>query len=327
MKKPPKNLFKGYTLLLISTLIWGVATPVIKYTLNYIPPFTFLFLRFLIATIIFFPYTVYEIQKVKIDRRDYLNFFLLGVFSQTSLALLFVGLDYTTAIDQTVIGILGSILLIVTGNYFYKEKISKRVKIGLVISTIGTILVVLEPILSGHHGLKITERILGNGLSLIYNVSWVIFIVWSRMSMGDRSKLLKKDFSFIHIKPMHKIYSPTLITSISVLVGMITIAPLSLLETLGFIGSNQNFNLTSPNGIIGLLYMSVFSTVIAYTTHQKSIKYVKVSDAAFFGYLSPIFTLPVAYLLLGETPNIFVIIGAILILSGVFIAEKSDESS
>jgi len=101
---------------------------VIKYTLSYIPPLTFLFLRFLIVCIILLPYTIYEVQKVKVDPRDYFNFFLLGIFSQSSLALIFIALKYTTSIDNATIGILGAVLSIAAGSYFYKEKISKIYK-------------------------------------------------------------------------------------------------------------------------------------------------------------------------------------------------------
>jgi drug/metabolite transporter (DMT)-like permease len=324
-KKMPKNLLKGYILLLIATIIWGAAGPIIKFTLNYIPPFTFLFLRFLIATTILLPYTIYEVQKVKIHPKDYLNLFLLGLFSQTSIAFIFLGLKYTTAIDNAVIGLLGSTLSMAMGSYFYKEKISPQMKKGSLIASLGTLVVILEPLLSKNREVIIVERIFGNLLIMAYNIAWVVFIVWSKMSMGDRSRLFKKTLSFLHMKPMQKTYPPTLITSLSVAVGMVTLAPLSILEMSGVFGP-VNLNLSSTEGFAGLLYMVLFSTIVAYICYQKSLKDVKVNDTAFFGYLAPIFTLPVAYILLGEIPNIIVLLGAGLIATGVLIAEKSNNS-
>jgi len=69
LNKLPKNLLRGYTFLLIATILWAAAGPVIKYTLRYIPPLTFLFLRFLIASVVMLPYAIYEIQKIGVNKK------------------------------------------------------------------------------------------------------------------------------------------------------------------------------------------------------------------------------------------------------------------
>mgnify|MGYP001194045922 CR=1 FL=1 len=321
--KLPNTLPTGYILLIIATFLWAAAGPVIKNTLEYIPSLTFLFLRFLIVCVVLLPYTVYEIQKVKIHHKDYFNLILLGVFSQTSLGLIFIGLKYTTATDNAIIGILGSILSVVAGHYFYNEKIHRDIKIGLLIASIGTLIVIVEPLFSPYQGINIMERVFGNTLILIYNFFWVTYIVWSKMSMGEKSKVLEKTLSFIKIKPMAKEYPPTLLTAISMYVGLFTIAPLAVFEMMGFFGNNQFFNVSQMGveAIVGLLYMALLSSIVAYVSYQKAIQLVKVSDMAFFHYLSPLFTLPVAYVILGEIPNKFVVVGSIFIGIGVYIAE------
>jgi drug/metabolite transporter (DMT)-like permease len=326
--KLPDNLLKGYIFLLIATIIWGAASPVIKYTIEYIPPLTFLFLRFLIASVILLPYTIYEIQKVKINPKDYFNLFLLGIFSQTSLSLIFLGLKYTTAIDNALIGILGSVLAVVSGHYFFKDKLNKNIKLGLIIASLGTIVVVLEPMLRDGNTLDIKYRLFGNFLFLLYNVFWVTYIIWSKMSMGERSRILKKSLSFIHLKPMKKTYPPTLIVALSIFVGLFTIAPLSVFEMMGGFGNTQAFNIMQidQRGYIGLVYMALLSSLVAYVLYQKSLEYVKVSDASFFGYLAPIFTFPIAYILLKEVPNTYVLLGSALIAVGVYITEKASNS-
>lgn len=323
--KLPKDLPKGYIFLFITTLLWSAGGPVIKYTLSYIPPLTFLFLRFLIVCIIFLPYTIYEVQKVKVDPRDYFNLFLLGIFSQSSIALIFIALKYTTSIDNATIGILGAVLSIAAGSYFYKEKISKNLKIGLVLSSIGTLIIVIEPLFLELGNTELLDRLFGNTLLLIYNFFWVFFVIWSKMSMGEESKLLEKTLSFIRIKPMKKSYPPTLITALSMFVGLFTIAPLSILEMTGAFGEITNFNIMEidPKGIFGLLYMAIFSSIVAYVLYQKAISIVKVSDLAFFHYLSPVLTIPFSYLLLKEIPTTLVIIGSVFIAIGIYIAEKN----
>jgi drug/metabolite transporter (DMT)-like permease len=141
--------------------------------------------------------------------------------------------------------------------------------------------------------------------------------------MGEESKILERTLGFVRIKPMTKEYPPTLLIAVSMYVGLFTIAPMAVFEMMGFFGNNQIFNLSQmgTEAILGLLYMAIFSSIVAYISYQKAIKLVKVSDMAFFHYLSPLFTLPVAYALLGEVPNKFVVVGSVFIAIGVYIAE------
>lgn len=326
-KKLPENPLKEYFFIIIATIIWAAAGPVIKYTLDYIPPLTFLFLRFLIASLVLLPYTIYEVQKVKVDSKDYFKLFLLGIFSQTSLSILFFALKYTSVIDHTLIGIVGCVLLVAAGNYFYKEKIGKDIKIGLLLASIGTLLVFLEPILLGEKGLKVSQRIFANTSLLLYELSWVLYVIWLKMSMGEKSHLLKKTLSFIHLKSMKKEYPPTLLTALSIFVGLFTVAPMAVFEMMGMFGDIQGFNILSidPKGYTGILYMSLLSSVVAYVLYQNGITKVNVSDSAFFHYLSPILTIPFAYILLGEIPNKFVIMGGIIIGIGIYIAVLKDK--
>lgn len=324
---PKNDLFLPHLALVCATVLWGAANPIIKITLGYVPPLTFLFLRFLTACFILLPYVIYQIQKTKIAKRDLKNFFLFGLLSQTSLAFIFVGLEYTTVLETTIIGVLGSIMVVAAGHYFYNDKVNKQVKIGLLVATLGTLFIIVEPLITKNfHDRKILEQVFGNSLILMYNVTWVLFIVWSKFSLtGEKSKLMRKSLSFMHLKQMSKEYSPTLLTAVSLYVGLITVTPLALLENMGFLGRLSSFDILSIDGrgVLGILYMAIGSSIIAYMIYQWSLKYVTVSDTAFFGYLAPIVTLPFAYIFLGEVPNQFMLIGGLAIAAGVVISEKN----
>lgn len=320
-KTPTSDVVLPYVAILVTTLIWGAASPVIKYTLRFIPPLTFLFLRFLIVCIVLLPYLYFELKKTKINKKDYLNFFLLGLFSQSALAIYFIGLNYTKVLDAAIIGVMGSIMTVAAGNYFYKDEVDSRVKIGLVLASLGTILIILEPALTGNNIIAIEHRILGNLIILFYHLFWTVFVVWSKMSMGENSPVFKKTLSFIHLKPMTKKYSPILITSISFYIGLITLIPLATLENMY---SSTAFDIVfiDHRGLLGLLYMALLSSIVAYMCYEWALEHIKVTDISFFGYLGSIFTIPFAYILLGELPNGFMVVGAIIIAIGVYIAEK-----
>ena len=127
---------------------------------------------------------------------------------------------------------------------------------------------------------------------------------------------------------MRKKYSAVLLTALALFIGLLTITPLAILENLGYFGNVAGFDILAiqPIGLIGLFYMSVLSSIVAYMIYQWSLEYVKVSDTAFFGYLAPIFTLPVSYFLLGESTTWLMLFGGISIGIGVYIAERSLKS-
>jgi drug/metabolite transporter (DMT)-like permease len=179
----------------------------------------------------------------------------------------------------------------------------------------------LEPILLEGVGSNTKNRLIGNLILFSYNIVWVFSIVWAKSCAGVKSKAIDKYIELIHIKPLTKKYPPALMTALSFFVGVVTLAPLAFLEMIK--KPDYNFSLASmnANSITGLMYLALFSSIVAYVVYQKSLEDVKVTDTAFFHYLSPIFSIPIAYLLLGETVNIYSLVGIVLIFTGVYIAE------
>jgi drug/metabolite transporter (DMT)-like permease len=126
------------------------------------------------------------------------------------------------------------------------------------------------------------------------------------------------------MKPMTKKYSPILLMSLTFYVGMVTMLPFSILENLNFFGPvNYNLMFLDKTAIAGLLYMVLLSSIAAYFMFEWSLTKVTVSDTAILGYMQAVFTLPFAYVLLGELPTTYSLIGGAVIAVGVIIAESS----
>lgn len=320
---PPKKYF-AFIAFLLATLIWAVATPVIKITLTHIPLFSFLFFRFLIVCILLLPPLFLQLKRIHVDKRDLLNLFVLGLLGQASVILIFAGLKFTGAVDATIIGIVSPIIVIWAGHYFYHEQIKTRLKIGLALAATGTLLVMVEPLLSaGGNGPAVLARIGGNILVLLYSVTFAAYIVLSKRVMGKDTLELKGTARFFGLTAMRKDYSPFLHTSLSFFVALIVTFPFFILETLGFLGS-QTFYTGSWDtvALLGILYMAIFSSIVAYMAFGWGLRTARVLDSAVMGYLGPIFTLPAVYLLLGELPTKTAIVGSVIIAAGVLVAER-----
>lgn len=326
IKKPlPRAVTLSYAALVIANLIWAAAGPIIKLTISFMPPFTFLFFRFSLVCILILPFTIIELAKTKVDLHDYWKLFVLGLFSQSSIIFVVFGLKYTTATDMAIIGSLGVLLSMAAGHYFFNEKMNNGVKVGTIIALVGTVIVILEPLLSDGNStnpIPIGLRIWGNVLVFLNNIFFLLYIVWSKISFGESNSIIKKALHFIHLKPMATTYSASLITSITFYVGLVSMLPFTILENLDFFGP-INFDITQlhTKAILGLLYMAVLSSIVAYFFFEWALDYVTVGDTAILGYISTIFGIPFAFWILGEIPSSFALIGAAIIGIGVTIAE------
>lgn len=322
-RKLPNKKFSWHLLAIVSAyIIWAAAGPIIKLTLDYIPVFTFLLYRFIIVCIAVLPYTIIKLKQYPIHKEDIIKILLLGLFSQTSLALIFFGFKYTTALEGTIIGVLGPILSVFAGHHLYNEKVNNYVKLGLGIATFGTFIVVLEPIFASSSDAAISQRLLGNMFVVMYTLMFLMYILWSKMSLGITTKPVKKVMKFFHMKPMKRHYPATLLMTLAFYVGLLTFIPLAIIETSGFFGEVpfQFSNLTLVP-LLGILYMALISSVIAYVGFEWGLSKIEIKETAIFSYMQPIFAVPFAYLLLGEIPEFYVIVGGLIIALGVVIAE------
>jgi drug/metabolite transporter (DMT)-like permease len=284
--------------LIITSGIWGIAVPVIKYTLQFTTPFTFIFFRLLIASLIVFPFFVQDMKKRTFEKRDVLKLILLSLFGQTfHLSFIFMGLDRTTALEGSVIASIIPVFTVIAGAFILKETIMSLEKIGLAIILAGTLITFSDSISAFEHGSS--ASLLGNALLIVGGLSWTAFAILSK-------ELFEK-------------YSPLPITAFTFFIGLLTFLPLMLWEQV-MMGANDSLNLflAAP----GILYMGIFSSVVAYGLYELGLEYVEASEADIFAYIVPLFAFPASYLILRETPTTILLIGMGIIAMGVLIYNK-----
>ena len=84
----------AYLMMLLVSIIWGVAGPVIKYTLDYFPPLVFLSYRFAISTIIALLYFTWTKERVPTSPKKFGGILLYSLLAvPVGLGFIFFGLD------------------------------------------------------------------------------------------------------------------------------------------------------------------------------------------------------------------------------------------
>lgn len=290
---------KAYIYLLIATLIWAFAGVVIKVTLKELTPGVFLTYRFFISTLIMLP--ILFIKKKHMPRKNLRTLLLASIFGTTiNIGLLFYGTRLTTVNELAVITAVGPILAIIASAIFLHEHITKREKTGTLITLLGTAILIGEPFFVTH-GDGFTN-VTGNLILMASNIGWVGYLIFSK-------ELLRQKID------------PILITASGFIVGLITLFPFAISETGSFPNLINIIIRSSINTHLEVLYMAIFSGVIAYVLYQTGAKTIEVSEAAIFTYLQAVFTVPFAVTLLGEQITIPFLVGSVIVIIGVIIAE------
>lgn len=294
--------FKSYLMLIAVAAIWGAAGPIIKYTLQGIDPLPFLTYRFIIAAIFSLGFFLFKLKKGKKFRRLKANFPLAMLYgllaAPIALGILFAGLDRSTVLDLTLIGVIGPLMVTAGGALLFHDRITKREKMGITIVLVGVILNSFLPIFQSESNIRLTGNIL-----------LIIFLFADSGSILVAKRAVQK-----------KVMSANL-TNLAFIVGAITIIPLAI-----FIYGIENLLyifITLPLKYhLGVWYMALLSGNLAYFLYVRGQRSVEVSEAVLFNYLQPVFMIPLAIYWLGENLSPSFIVGAIIITIGLVIAES-----
>ena len=286
---------RGVLALIIANIIWGFASPIFKWSLTNISPFTLAFLRFFIAAILFGIMLRKNLALPIKDKKDLKLLIIHAVTGITgNITFFFLGLQLTLAMNVPVIASSQPIMVFLFAYFFLHEKFKFNKVLGMLIGTIGILGIVLEPIY--YKGLD--GNALGNFLIVIATISGVIGMLTGRT-------IFQK-------------YNPLVLTFWAFVISAISFLPPAIAENI------QNPTLLASldiRGIVGIIFGSVFSSALAYGLFAYGLSKIQASEASLFIYIDPIAGTILSYFMLHEPITLPFLIGALLIFAGIFIAE------
>lgn len=291
-----KNSYLIPTLLIFISFIWAGSFIAVKLTVDEIPPINLGFIRFLVA-IPFMILLLFLLKKNKyIPLKELPYLAVLGLSGVTFLYIFqYIGIDYTTPATSAVLISTNVVFIVILSMIFLKEKISYKKSIGIIFSFIGVIFVIFAQMMNE----QITfNNVFFTGCLLMISSGfcWAIYTI-----VGKR--LLEK-------------YDSLTVVTYSFILGVLFYLPFI---SNGFIGSLPNI---SFNSWIAILYLSVACAVFGYLGWYYALEKIEASKAAVFLTFIPLFAILLSFFY-GESLTIFFIIGAFLIMSGVYLTESS----
>jgi drug/metabolite transporter (DMT)-like permease len=287
----------AYLAIIGNVIIWGAALPLVKPALTFISPYNFLLLRYLVASFFMVP-------VIFIFWPKHFSFKLLGLiagleFLQVglSLAVLYQGLAYTSALTAAFISSTAPIFVTLGGIIFLKERQERHEWTGLMLSVTGTVIIIFSSfLLNGSAG---STSLKGVSLILIY-------------VLADMAYLLLAKKYYPHL-------NKAFITAVSCFVGLI-----SYLIITPLVSPMANFTtiMNHPEIVRAVLYMGILGSPFAVGLYLWGQSKIEASEAAVFTYLQPLIYIPLSVLWLGDRLHPYQPIGLMFIILGVFITEK-----
>ncbi|MEK7495085.1 MAG: DMT family transporter [Patescibacteria group bacterium] len=280
--------------LIIANIIWGMASPIFKFALTNIPPFTLAFIRFFFAGLIFLPMALSKWQKL--TTRQWLEIILVGFFGITiNISFFFLGLKKTESINVPVIASSGPIFIYLLSIIFLKEKPKLKVLTGMLIALAGVLFIILSPLILDGKKFMI-GAVEGNLFILLATLGSVLQTLFGR-------DILKK-------------VSAIQVSAITFLFGSLTFIPFIPKEL-----TRWDISFLNIAGWTGIIFGVFFSSALAYFLFYYGVSRLKAQDVGIFTYIDPLAAIVVAAPLLHEYPNLFYIFGGILIFGGIYFAE------
>jgi len=272
---------RHFFLVLMVVSIWAFNNVAVKWGLLELPPLFLTWMRFVVVAIVLIPFCRITRQQLP---------WLLALaftFGFMHFSLLFVGMRYTDAGTGAIVVQLGTPIAMLLAMVVLKERLKAIQLIGIAISLSGV------AVLSG---------------SPTIPAWWVLVILLCSATGWAVSNLIVKKSP--PIKPL-------------TMTGWIAFLAVPIVGLSSFVMESHQFYALSQagwRGWFGILYSAIASSIVAYTLWYGLLKKYNVNLIMPYSLLTPVLSVLMGIVVLGDSLNSFKIIGASLVVCGTAIA-------
>ena len=222
---------------------------------------------------------------------------LLGLLGVTLNQVFFiVGLSRTSVAHAAILIGLTPIQVLVIAGLRGQERITARKAAGMAIALAGVaVLKWFEPAIGTGVGAGTTWT--GDFVVFLGGLCFALFTVFGKEATARYSTITMNTYAYVG--------------------GAVALLPLTLWEA-----SRQPLAHVSAGAWLAAVYMALFPSVIAYLIYYHALAHMTASRVSAFSYLQPVFASIMGVVILSERLGTPVIAGGLVILTGVYLAER-----
>lgn len=272
---------RHFFLILLVVSLWAFNNIAVKWGLYELPPLFLTWMRFVVVALLLVPFC-------RINRQQLPWLLLLGfTFGFLHFSLLFVGMRYTDAGTGAIVVQLGTPIAMLLAMVVLKEKLRPIQLFGIMISLSGVVVLAGSPTIPAW---------------------WVLLILICSATGWAISNLIVKKSPPI---------PPLTMTGWIALFALPVVGLASLT-----LESEQLTALRHAgwHGWFGIFYSAIASSIVAYTLWYWLLKKYNVNLIMPYSLLTPVLSVIMGILFLGDSLNSFKILGAALVVLGTAIA-------
>ncbi|WP_297988030.1 DMT family transporter [uncultured Anoxybacillus sp.] len=293
-----RQTFLGSLYLSLAASIWGGMYVVSKYVLDYVPPFTLVWLRYAIA--FFVLWMILRLKRIPMPKGkdDWKQIIRIGIVGYVvSISLQFVGTKWSDAHTASLITSATPAFIVIFARWLLNETVTPRKLSALLLATMGVVVIV------GWSGGE-TASFFGNVLLVGAAVTWALLSVLVKMASARLSVLV--------------------ITTYAIFVALIGTTPMMVWEWRE--GMSQTFSFSV---VLGIFYLGIVSTAGAFFLWNKGMEMMDAGVGSLFFFFQPLVGSLFGWLFLHEQLRLSFWIGGAFIIIGVVIAvfEKKERKS
>lgn len=278
-------------------LLFSSKAVMVKMAYQYhIDTVSMLLLRMLFAFPFYLVIALIKKPEQKATGKDITWLFFLGFIGYyLSSYFDFLGLQYIKAgLERLILFIYPTMVLLISF-IFLKKKITKAQAIGVAVTYLGVVVIFSSELSINHED----GLILGSVLIFLSALTYASYLVGSGWIIPR--------------------FGPRLFTSYAMMISCLAVVLHYLIQ-----GNFTFFELPYQVYWIGLA-MAIFATVIPSYLISYAIRNLGANNFSILGSLGPVSTILLAYIFLGEVLTWMQIVGGLVILAGIFLAERKQK--
>lgn len=290
---------RGLLLMVLTAMVWAGLFPTGKIALRSIPPFTLAAIRLSIGAILLFIYLQRkqgtEASNIAWTPRLVGSFLFLGLTGYLfSVGGSYQGLRLTTATNAALLNAASPIAIVLLAVLFLKEKLSSTMILGILISTVGVVVIVAR----GSWQVVIQNEYNPGDLIIIATLfTWGSYTIYGRHLMQQVSPLTATTYAYI--------------------AGALFL----IIACWWTEWEDWQFAETRWDSWLAIAYQSTLGT-FAHFWYYQAVEILGPSRAGVFINLVPVMAIGIAYFFLDETLTLPHLVGSFIVIVGVAIAAR-----
>ncbi|UAB90715.1 DMT family transporter [Ruegeria sp. SCSIO 43209] len=288
MKDQPQRslLQNGLVLGFLAAFLWGTHSVIVRYLTSDLGGLQIAVSRLFIAALAIYCMLRLMGARVSVQYRDW-NFRLAVLSTVVNYILFHIGLEHTGAANAMVLENTAPFFVLIFLYFFADTAVGRTDVLATLLAILGVFLTVYRDFQGGG------EPLLGDLMEIGAGLSWAVFLISSSRAMQS---------------------SETTAERLNFLFGIFLCSGILLVPLAAF-----SFQIPTANDVIFLILLGVLPTALAYYLWYEAAARVSTLTATLLFAASVVFTFVNSALFLGATITPLAIVGAVLIVTAIFV--------